>query len=242
MHADGVASENMVVPEFQDFHRASVGRFVEAVAKDLPAGSLVLDAGAGEGMYRRLFNHTRYLAFDYGIGDAGWDYTGLDVVCDLHLLPLKDRSVPYILCTQTLEHLTKPHVALSELYRVLSDNGTIFCTLPFIGDAHHQEPYDFFRYTKYADEYLFAQAGFRDIEISPIGGYGTLLVSLMQKGVYRFMENNRTRPVFVRDILLATQRVAFFFLRGVNRIAWACDRKDAQRYRFALGFTVKAHK
>src|SRR5512135_3213753 len=49
--------------------------------------SLVLDAGAGEGRYRRFLEHTRYLAVDFGEGDEAWDYSALDVVADLHHLP-----------------------------------------------------------------------------------------------------------------------------------------------------------
>ena len=242
MRSDTTLKGKVLIQEFQDFHRTAVGKFVQSVAADVPEGSTVIDAGAGEGMYRHLFPHVRYVALDYGVGDAGWDYTRLDAVCDLHVLPLKDNSVPFILCTQTLEHLNRPHLALAEMFRVLSIGGTIYCTLPFIGDAHHQEPFDFFRYTMYADQYLFAGAGFRNIEVTPIGGYNTLLVSLLQKGVYRFMERNPRRPVIVRYLLLFLQRVAFLVLRWLNRLAWALDRRDEYRYRFALGFTVKALK
>ena len=242
MHPDRTLREKVLIQEFQDFHRTAVGKFVQSVAADLPAGTTLIDAGAGEGMYRHLFPHVRYVALDYGVGDAGWDYTGLDAVCDLHALPLKDNSVPFILCTQTLEHLNRPQLALSEMFRVLSVGGTIYCTLPFIGDAHHQEPYDFFRYTRYADEYLFGKAGFRDIEVTPIGGYNTLLISLLQKGVYRFIERNARRRVIIRYLLVFLQRVAFVILRWLNRFAWGLDRRDEYRYRFALGFTVKARK
>ena len=57
--------------------------FVERSARGLPPGIRVLDAGAGEGRYRRLFREQRYLGVDLAIGDPAWDYGGVDVIADL---------------------------------------------------------------------------------------------------------------------------------------------------------------
>lgn len=228
--------------DYEDFHRMSVTRFVESVAPTLPAGAVIVDAGAGEAWYKPLFVRARYLALDYAVGDRTWDYSRLDCVCDLHAMPLKTDSVPFVLCTQTLEHVQRPQVVLSELNRILRPGGTVFCSLPFIGDAHHQEPYDFFRYTRYGVEYLFKSACFADVQITPIGGYNTLLVSLVQKGVYRCMERLTGRPWFVRIPLRYALRLLLMVMRWANKLAWGRDRKNPDRYRYAMGFTVIARK
>src|SRR5262245_4701938 len=52
-----------------DLHRRAVLHFVEDTAASLPKGARVLDAGAGEGPYRGLFGHVRYVALDDRRGD-----------------------------------------------------------------------------------------------------------------------------------------------------------------------------
>ncbi len=234
--------EAILQHRFQFLDRTLIGEFVQAMAGTIPEGSVVIDAGAGEGMYKHLFAHTRYIALDRGIGDAVWDYSKLDVICDVHELPIKTGGIPFVLCTQTLEHISRPHVVVSELFRILSAGGKAFCTIPFLVDGHHQEPYDFFRYTKYAAEDIFTRAGFRQVEVQPIGGYNTLMVSLFQKGMFRFIERQQHRPKFVLYTWVLLQRIIFVFVRWVNRFAYWRDRKDPDRYKFAMGFTVTATK
>jgi SAM-dependent methyltransferase len=228
--------------EYQDFHRTAVSRFVESVAPSVPAGAVIIDAGAGEAWYKPLFSHARYIGLDYAVGDAAWDYSKLDVVCDLHVVPLKTNSVSFALCTQTLEHVQQPHTVLTELSRILAPGGTLFCSLPFIGDAHHQEPHDFFRYTRYAVDYLFKMAGFTNVEVTPIGGYNTLLVSLIQKGMHRYQERHANRPRIVTMPIAFLQKFLFLLTRWANKLAWTQDQKDPDRYRYAMGFTVIAKK
>ncbi len=228
--------------EYEDFHRASVTRFVESAASSVPAGAVVVDAGAGEGWYKYLFSHARYIALDYAVGDKMWDYSKLDCVCDLHAVPVRTSSVPFVLCTQTLEHVRQPQIVVSELNRILVPGGTLFCSLPFIGDAHHQEPYDFYRYTRYAVDDLFRNARFTDVRVSPIGGYNTLLVSLIQKGMYRCAERNAGRAAIVRVPMRFLLSILLLLTRWGNRLAWARDQRDPDRYRYAMGFTVVARK
>lgn len=228
--------------EHQDFHRTSVERFVRSVAPRVSNGAVIVDAGAGEAWYKPFFAHAQYFAFDYAVGDAAWDYSHLDCICDLHSIPLRTASIPYILCTQTLEHIKMPQRVVDEFCRILKPGGSVFCTMPFIADAHHQEPHDFYRYTAYAAEYLFKSAGFDEVVVSPMGGYNTLMVSLFQKGVYRFVAMQARRGKAIRFIARILQKIMFQVSRWMNRLAWRQDQKDPQRYKFALGFTVIATK
>jgi hypothetical protein len=66
---------------------------VESFAGGLSERELVLDAGAGEGQYSAYFRNARYVGVDLGVGDSGWDYGGLDAVCDLNALPCRFRAV-----------------------------------------------------------------------------------------------------------------------------------------------------
>lgn len=232
----------ILIPQFQDFQRTQVTQFVASIAPRVPPRALIVDAGAGERWYRGYFFHANYIAIDYGIGDAKWDYSKLNALCDLTDIPFKSQSVQFILCTQTLEHVQKPQSVVTEFYRVISPGGEIFCTMPFLADYHHQEPYDYFRYTKYGVESLFRTAGFREITINPLGGYYTLLVLCLQNGLRRLGRQNSERLFVIRGIVFIIRRALTLLLRWMNRIAWFLDRKDESRYRFALGFSVIAKK
>lgn len=52
------------------------------------------------------------------------------VVADGTKLPFKDRAVDHIVCSEVLEHVEHDTVAISEIGRVLKDDGTAYVTVP----------------------------------------------------------------------------------------------------------------
>lgn len=92
----------------------------------VPAGSLVLDAGAGDGPYRSLFAHARF---------------------------------DFVVFNQVMEHLPEPGRVVSELFRVLKPSGKMIYTGPLFFEEHEQ-PYDFYRYTRFGVRHIFERAGF----------------------------------------------------------------------------------
>ena len=48
-------------------------------------------------------------------------------------IPLEDDSVDTILCTQVLEHVKRPWIAISEMHRVLRTDGALILTVPNTG-------------------------------------------------------------------------------------------------------------
>jgi SAM-dependent methyltransferase len=157
-----------------DSSRSSVNEFVRRAAALAPAGGRVLDAGAGECIYRPLFEGRRYVSTDRGVGDAGWDYTQLDALADLERIPFRPGTFDFVLCTETLEHVARPGRVLSELARVLKPGGTLALSVPFLHPVH-QAPHDYFRYTPYGLRHLMAEAGFDRVEVRASGGYFTYL-------------------------------------------------------------------
>ncbi len=153
----------------QDVGRWYVTSFVENIAKSLPAGSLILDAGAGESVYKKLFSHCNYKAIDLAVGESRWNYSNLDYVGSLHEMPIESDIFDAVLCTQVLEHLELPRESVTEMHRVLKPGGKIYLTVP-MAQNEHQCPYDFFRYTSYGLQSICKHAGFQDIEVTPFGG------------------------------------------------------------------------
>jgi SAM-dependent methyltransferase len=155
--------------KFQDIGRWYVTKYVQEVAASLPARSSILDAGAGEGAYKKYFGHCDYKAIDLGVGESKWNYTNLDYIAPLDKMPIENDSFDSVLCTQVLEHLELPRESVREMFRVLKPGGRLFLTVP-MAQGEHQTPYDFFRYTSFGLRSICKDAGFSEITIKPFGG------------------------------------------------------------------------
>lgn len=149
----------------------------EKFAKAIPAGSLVLDAGAGDSPYKPLLSHARYESADFAQVD-GFAYAKMTYVCDLKAIPVEDRRFEYVLFNQVMEHVPDPRAVLKELFRVLRPGGKLIYTAPLYYEQH-QEPYDFYRYTSHGVRHLFQEAGFQIERLDWLEGYfGTVAYQL----------------------------------------------------------------
>jgi SAM-dependent methyltransferase len=214
-----------------------VGEFVARAAAAIPAGAVVLDLGAGEGRYRERFGGRRYWAVDLALGDARWDYGGLDVLADLHRLPFRDRSADAVVATQTLEHLRDPRAFFAEAARVLRPGGSLFLTAPQ-GFREHQAPHDYWRFTRYSLRMLAEEAGFRDAEVEVLGGYFAFMGDRLPAFHRYLFSNRRALPWRVLTLPLSLLSRPFFTLL----LPWLCarlDRLDDKRT-YANGYGLRA--
>jgi SAM-dependent methyltransferase len=108
------------------------------------------------------------------VGDATWNYSELDVVAELSALPFRDGAFDASLNVVTLEHIREPACALREIARTLAPGAKLLLVAPHEWEEH-QQPHDYYRYTRYGLEYLLRQAGFEPLEIRPAGGFFRLL-------------------------------------------------------------------
>ena len=76
---------------------------VRAFAASLPGQACLLDAGAGECQYKRWFSRQRYTGVDLAVGDASWNYGGLDALANLTALPFRDGAFDACINVVTLE-------------------------------------------------------------------------------------------------------------------------------------------
>jgi len=75
------------------------------------------------------------------------------IQADVHRLPFREGLFDLVLCTEVLEHLHTPELALKELWRVLRPGGKLLLTTPF-AYAIHYAPTDYWRYTRHGLERL----------------------------------------------------------------------------------------
>jgi len=153
---------------------ASIEEAVEQFAASLKKDARLLDAGAGEGNYKYYFGAQRYCGLDLGVGDRQWNYSQLDVVGDLSALPFRDATFDACLNVVTLEHVKDPPRVIREIARTLAPGGRFLLIVPFEWEEH-QQPHDYYRFTRYSLAYLLEQAGLEAVSIQPVGGFFRML-------------------------------------------------------------------
>ncbi len=151
----------------------------------MPAGSRVLDAGAGQAQYAHYFAEQHYTGVDLAVGDATWDYGRLQAIADLTALPFAPASFDACINIVTLEHVREPGRAVKEMGRVLKRGGSLLLAVPHEWEVH-QAPHDYFRFTRHGIQHLLEQAGFQRIRIDPVGGFFRLLSRRLLSGLQFF--------------------------------------------------------
>lgn len=204
----------------------SIEDAVAAFAASLKPGARVLDAGAGEGNYKPHFAAQRYCGFDLGIGDAAWDYSRLDAIGDLARLPFRDSVFDACLNVVTLEHVREPAKVVCELARALRPGGRLLLIAPHEWEEH-QQPHDYFRYTRFGLQHLLERAGFASIHIEPVGGFFRLLSRRLLNALQFF-----PGPlVFVAAIFFVPPALALPLFDSLDK-----------RRNFTLGYICKAER
>lgn len=151
----------------------------------------VLDLGSGEQPYAQIVKAqaAQYVGVDVTVSDVKKP----DVCGDSLLLPFKDASFDTILCTQVLEHVRNPFDLFQQASRVLKDDGYLILTAPQAWPLH-EEPYDFFRYTKYGLAELAERNRLKVIKLEERGGGITAVCQLTAAVLYdKFGKRRITR-------------------------------------------------
>lgn len=153
--------------------------------KEIPAGLTLLDAGAGNMIYKKYCNHLNYISQDFGEYDdlefeeglqiKGWHSQKVDIISDVISIPLDDNSVDAILCSEVFEHIKNPIKALGEFARLIRHNGILLLTAPVCSITHMAPYYYANGFSKYWYEENLQEAGFEILEIKPRGNWFTFM-------------------------------------------------------------------
>jgi SAM-dependent methyltransferase len=200
----------------------------EAHLKDHCRGRL-LDLGCGKvpfyGLYREYVSEA--VCVDWIKSLHGIDH--VDAECDLTKdLPFADASFDAILLSDVLEHIPTPEHLWREMARLLKPGGKLLLNVPFLYSLH-EEPYDYYRYTKYALRRLAEITGFDIILIKELGGAPEIIVDIFSKFLSRFGSVGEKAAVV---------------LQTVSRIFIASRNKglEGTAKRFPLGYFMIARR
>jgi SAM-dependent methyltransferase len=92
-----------------------------------------------------------------------------DLLGDACQIPVRSQTIDVVFSTQVIEHVAKPDQLLKECYRVLKPGGSLVLSGPMYWPLH-EEPHDFFRFTKHGFAHLLADSGFKRWIIEEDGG------------------------------------------------------------------------
>jgi SAM-dependent methyltransferase len=153
------------------------------MSKEYISGRLI-DIGCGVKPYKGLISPyvTEHVGVDHE--ETLHDKSNIDLVGTAYKIPVDDESFDSSICTAVLEHLEEPEAALRECFRVLKTNGYAIYSVPFIWHLH-EEPRDFYRYSKYGLKYLFEKTGFEIVEIKALSGFWVTFGQLFVYNIYR---------------------------------------------------------
>ena len=145
----------------------------------------LIDIGCGTKPYKEIL--MPYVLEHIGVDHEGTyhEKSNIDLVGSAYKIPAENESFDSALCTGVLEHLEEPEQALRECYRVLKTGGTAIYSMPFIWHLH-EEPRDFYRFSKYGIKYLFEKTGFKIVELKALSGFWVTFGQLFVYNIYRF--------------------------------------------------------
>jgi SAM-dependent methyltransferase len=191
---------------------------VEAVLRQVPAGSRVVDLGAGG----RLIG-PGVLCVDF----IPFEHTRL--VADVQRLPVRDGSVDAVFATGLLEHVEDGDALLREITRILRPGGLVHIEIPFL-QQYHQDPIDCRRLTVEGLERELKGRGFETVKSGfHIGPSVTIVTLLAYYGALLFEgESLPARAVsagvfFLLSVLLFPFKFLDRFLlrkRNAHRLAF----------------------
>ena len=205
---------------------------LRCLADRLKPGRL-LDVGCGIKPYESFLRPpgSEYVGIDYPVTATaqGRPWSKADVFADCREMPFEDASFDSVICTQVLEHVNEPKTFLREIARVLKPGGVLLISVP-MSWPHHEEPHDFFRYTRYGLDHLLGESGFATVCCRERGGLVATVIQLSLDAVFEPAGRSLIAKLASNLFSLVLNTVAVF--------AEACPGKS----RICLGFTAVARK
>lgn len=177
----------------------------------------VLDVGCGNKPYKSLFNKSdeNYIGCDVIQSSDN----KVDILCKATSIDATDESFDTVFSTQVMEHVDNTDLMMRECNRVLKPKGVFILSVPFCWELH-EEPYDFFRFTKYGLQELCERHQFEVIEILPNGGKWAAVLQMNINMVYSAFKKKNLMVKGLKFLFINLHLTAL-----INKLAIYIDKK-----------------
>lgn len=125
----------------EDTNVKTKNRWIEEQLRSIPKGASIIDIGAGMLYWKKYCGHLKYTSQDFcqynpqdnniGLQNGVWEYPHIDIICDICSIPVGDNSYDALLCTEVLEHVPNPNLAMKEMLRIVKPGGGAYFNIPF---------------------------------------------------------------------------------------------------------------
>lgn len=161
LNSTNIEIDNLYYLHYKSYHQDLFTAFEKFAIGDL------LDIGCGNKPYEHKFvgKIKKYV----GVDIIQSSDNKVDYLCPANNIPLQNDSFDTVISTQTIEHVEDHQGLVNEAYRLLKTEGLFILSGPLYWPLH-EEPYDFFRFTKHGFQYILEKAGFEVLEIKSNGG------------------------------------------------------------------------
>ena len=168
--------------KINNFYLENRKDFRDQILNDVKSDDEVLDIGKAMRDKHKKIVCKNLETLD--VNDFG-DYP--DIICDIcsDVTGLENKY-DKIICIAILEHVYDPFKAVSNLKKLLKDNGIIYGMVPYLYHYHAPQDLkfqDYFRFSKDALAYLFKD--FKDVELYPVRGRISSSFNMMFAGRWK---------------------------------------------------------
>jgi SAM-dependent methyltransferase len=175
------------------------------------------DIGCGEKPYREMLSNlvSSHLGIDHA--ETLHEKGSIDIFGTIYNIPVIDGEFDTVLCTDVLEHVEEPSDALREANRILKPGGYAIYTVPLFWHLH-EEPRDFYRYTKHGLRYLFERNGFEIVELISLSGFVVTFAQELCYFLMRIPGKRSWNPLFwVVGLLVTVIQSTAYVLRYIDK-------------------------
>lgn len=185
------------------FYNSNLKMYAQGILLDLGCGNVPLF-----GTYRNYVDKT--VCVDWNNTFHKNDF--VDYYVDLNKeLPFEESSFDTVLLSDVLEHIKEPTSLWKEINRILKQGGHLILNVPFHYWIHEQ-PYDYYRYTKAALEYFAEESNFEILILEELGGGIEVLTDFHSKIICPKI------PLIGKELAIVIQKLNLFFLKtGVGK-------------------------
>ena len=209
-------SNYQAVPKAHPYylHYLSLNRDIEKCVREYAKGR-VLDIGCGNKPYEKMFNAfaTEYIGCDV----IQSDLNKVDILCLATQIPLSDASFDTVFSTQVIEHVEDHQGLIKEAYRLLKPGGYFILSGPMYWHLH-EEPYDYFRFTKYGFKHILEKNGFSIAEIIPNGGKWALMGQMIIHTMHPRIVKIKLFRVFINSVFSYLDKKYFNDINTMNYV------------------------
>lgn len=189
-------------PFVNPFFLARRALWVAMVELGVAARGRLLDVGCGTQPYRALFDVPEYVGLEIDTPTSRARQLA-DAYYDGGRFPFTDGRFDTVLCNQVLEHVFNPDEFIREICRVLTPEGRLLLTVPFVWDEHEQ-PFDYARYSSFGLCSLLERNGFRIVQHQKLLADSSVLFQLTNAYLFKVLHpRGRLANLVVTAALMA---------------------------------------